>query len=268
VLGRIRHFCDEKRISLTALECMGTRWTVRHGGAVWLAWATSAQLNGTRVVTAVKSRELGSGARSAEPGSDFVEPQILGNPQAPSWYLFEGESDAARGLELVSGRAAVMVLPAGALSFRREWAEMIPRGATVYLCHDADEAGDRGAAKAAKVIAAELYDCVRRWRAVTGATGRASASSSPSSSRRPVAARRCSRYGARALYARCRIRWKKSDCSVRCFCAAAARAWRSHRRGQDIDGAANRPCADDERSVSRLARQRWPRCTAASRCLG
>jgi hypothetical protein len=152
VLGRIRHFADEKRITLTALECMGTRWAVRNGGAVWLAWAASAQLNGTRVVTAVKSRELGSGQRTAEPGSVFVEPSVFGNPQAPDWYLFEGESDAARGLELVSGKAAVMVLPAGALAFRPEWASVIPRGATVYCCHDADEVGDKGATKVARII--------------------------------------------------------------------------------------------------------------------
>jgi AAA domain len=131
---------------------MGTRWAVRNGGAVWLAWAASGQLNGSRVVTAVKSRELGSGQRTAEPGSVFVEPLVLGNVQAPAWYLFEGESDAARGLELVTGKAAVMVLPAGALTFRREWADVIPRGATVYCAHDADEVGDRGAAKVAQII--------------------------------------------------------------------------------------------------------------------
>jgi hypothetical protein len=152
VLSRIRHFCDEKRITLTALECMGTRFAVRNGGAVWLAWAASAQLNGSRIVTAVKSRELGSGQRTAEPGSTFVEPAVFGNLQAPDWYLFEGESDAARGLELVTGKAAVMVLPAGALTFRPEWASVIPRGATVFLCHDADEAGDKGAAKVARII--------------------------------------------------------------------------------------------------------------------
>jgi hypothetical protein len=152
VLTRIRHFANEKRISLTALECMGTRWAIRNGGAVWLAWAATAQLNGRRVVTAVKSRELGSGQRTAEPGSVFVEPQVFGNPDAPNWFLFEGESDAARGLELVTGKAAVMVLPAGALTFRPEWANAIPRGATVFCCHDADEAGDKGAAKVARII--------------------------------------------------------------------------------------------------------------------
>jgi energy-coupling factor transporter ATP-binding protein EcfA2 len=152
VLGRIQHFADTKRISLSALECMETRWAIRNGGAVWLAWAATAQLNGSRVVTAVKSRELGSGQRTAEPGSTFVEPTVFGNPLAQAWFLFEGETDAARGLELVTGKAAVMVLPAGALTFRPEWAKVIPRGATVYCCHDADEAGDKGAAKVARML--------------------------------------------------------------------------------------------------------------------
>jgi len=39
-----------------------------------------------------------------------------------------------------------------ARAFCREWADVVPRGATVYLCHDADEEGDAGARKAAKVI--------------------------------------------------------------------------------------------------------------------
>jgi hypothetical protein len=45
-----------------------------------------------------------------------------------------------------------MVLPCGAKTFKREWADSIPRGATVYLCHDADAAGDEGAEKAARLI--------------------------------------------------------------------------------------------------------------------
>jgi AAA domain len=45
-----------------------------------------------------------------------------------------------------------MVLPADALTFRREWAALIPQGATVALAHDADRYGDQGADKAAKII--------------------------------------------------------------------------------------------------------------------
>ena len=44
------------------------------------------------------------------------------------------------------------MLPAGARAFKREWAAVIPRGATVALCHDADEDGDAGAEKAARII--------------------------------------------------------------------------------------------------------------------
>ena len=45
-----------------------------------------------------------------------------------------------------------MALPAGARTFRREWAALIPRGATVALAHDADEHGDDGAEHAARII--------------------------------------------------------------------------------------------------------------------
>ena len=48
--------------------------------------------------------------------------------------------------------AAILVLPTGARAFKREWAAVIPRGARVGLCHDADEDGDAGAEKAAKII--------------------------------------------------------------------------------------------------------------------
>jgi DNA-directed RNA polymerase specialized sigma24 family protein len=64
----------------------------------------------------------------------------------------ESETDAARLVELVGDVAAIMVLPAGARSFKRGWAALIPRGATVALRHDADEDGDAGAAKAASII--------------------------------------------------------------------------------------------------------------------
>ena len=46
----------------------------------------------------------------------------------------------------------MLCLPAGALTFKRAWAARIPRGATVHLCLDADDAGDRGADKAAALL--------------------------------------------------------------------------------------------------------------------
>ena len=74
VLGRIRHFAGEKRITLSALECMETRWAVRNGGAVWLAWAATAQLNGSRVVTAVADRVGEVGSWHTHPISDDGHP--------------------------------------------------------------------------------------------------------------------------------------------------------------------------------------------------
>jgi hypothetical protein len=46
----------------------------------------------------------------------------------------------------------ILVLPAGARTWKKEWARWIPRGAHVYLAHDADEYGDDGAEKAARAI--------------------------------------------------------------------------------------------------------------------
>ena len=41
---------------------------------------------------------------------------------------------------------------AGARTFHEEWANLVPQGATVWLCHDADSDGDAGAATAARML--------------------------------------------------------------------------------------------------------------------
>jgi hypothetical protein len=82
-------------------------------------------------------------------------PLVIGNRSSLDWFAAEGESDGARLYDLIGDVAAVLVLPAGALTFKRAWAAFVPRGATVHLCHDADEAGDEGAAKAAKLLGGE-----------------------------------------------------------------------------------------------------------------
>jgi hypothetical protein len=61
-------------------------------------------------------------------------------------------SIGARLYDLVGGAAAVLVLPAGARAFKREWAAVVPRGARVFVCHDADDDGDQGAEKAARIL--------------------------------------------------------------------------------------------------------------------
>ena len=105
-------------------------------------------------MTALKFRQLTTGERDALAPSVFLEPLIVGKGGSLDWFVAEGETDGARLYGLVGESAAVLVLPAGALTFKRAWADLIPRGATIYLGHDADEAGDRGAAKAAKLLGA------------------------------------------------------------------------------------------------------------------
>jgi len=147
---RVQTFADQKRISLEALIALGTRVKVDRNGGVELAWGYQTRENG--IVTAVKFRPLGEKQRYALAPSLFLEPLVIGNARSLDWFVAEGETDGARLFDLVGDVAAVLVLPAGAETFKRAWAESIPRGATVHLAHDADEAGDRGAAKAARVI--------------------------------------------------------------------------------------------------------------------
>ncbi|PWU23556.1 MAG: hypothetical protein C5B48_08415 [Candidatus Rokuibacteriota bacterium] len=145
---RIRFFCDEKRISVEALQALGTRVRIDANGGTELAWGYLHR----DVVTAIKYRPLGDKPRYAAAPSVFIKPLIIGNRDSDDWFIAEGETDGCRLYDLVGDTAAVLVLPAGAKAFKPEWAAMIPRGATVHLCHDADQAGDEGATKAAAVI--------------------------------------------------------------------------------------------------------------------
>jgi hypothetical protein len=156
-LGLVEQFAAGKRITLDGLAALDTRWRlVGRGPELELAWAGWHGVNGRRVVTAVKFRNLATGARVAENGSVWLEPIIAGDRLSLDWFVAEGETDGARLVDLVGEVAAVLVLPTGALPFRREWAAMIPRGATVHLAHDADKHGnkhgDKGAAKAAGML--------------------------------------------------------------------------------------------------------------------
>ena len=152
VLARIEHFAASKRISIAALEALGTRVKLDVHGGVELAWATTlTRPNGT-IVSAIKYRPLGDKPRYAEPSSIFYEPLVIGRRESLDWFVSEGETDGARLFDLIGDVAAVLVLPAGAFTFKREWGARIPRGATMHLCHDADEPGDLGAAKAAAVL--------------------------------------------------------------------------------------------------------------------
>jgi hypothetical protein len=153
VRERIADFAAKKRITLAGLEALGTRVQVRgKGPEIRLAWGYPTMRGGRRVVTAVKFRDIATGTREALKPSVFLEPLVIGERGSLDWILVEGESDAARLFELVGDAAAILVLPAGALTFKPEWGNWIPRGAVIHLAHDADEAGDKGAAKAAGVL--------------------------------------------------------------------------------------------------------------------
>jgi hypothetical protein len=147
---RLRLFCESRRISIDALTALDARIAVRRGNKVELAFAGT---NASGAVTAIKYRPLDSSHASyAENPSTWILPIVAGRRDSLDWLVAEGETDGARLVELVGDVAAVLVLPAGARTFKREWAALIPRGATVALCHDADEDGDTGAEKAAKII--------------------------------------------------------------------------------------------------------------------
>lgn len=153
VLKRVGDFCLHKGFSVDALESTGAQIAIRgRGPDIFLAWAGHGRLQGKRTITAVKYRHIETGKRYAEPGSKWMEPIICGDRFARDWFVVEGETDAARLNYLVGDVAAILCLPAGALTVQPEWLGLIPGGATVYLALDADTPGDQGALKAQRVL--------------------------------------------------------------------------------------------------------------------
>jgi AAA domain len=148
VRARVEAFAADKQLSLESLIALGTRVRVDERGGVELAWGYQHN----EAVTAVKFRPLGEKRRYALTPSVFLTPLIIGRRDSLDWIVAEGETDAARLFDLVGDTAAILVLPAGAKAFKQQWANAIPRGATVALAHDGDEAGDAGATNAAAII--------------------------------------------------------------------------------------------------------------------
>jgi hypothetical protein len=148
---RVRQFCTDKRIRPEALIALDAKIKIDKHGGVCLAFAGYGP---TGQVVAIKYRPLDGSSHDSrtEAPSTWLLPPIIGMRDATEWYIVEGETDTARILDLVAGGVAVLCLPAGARTFKREWAELVPPGATVYLLHDADADGDAGAEKAARII--------------------------------------------------------------------------------------------------------------------
>jgi hypothetical protein len=152
----LERFCESKRFRLAALGALGARVAIRNGNKVELAFAGE---NGAGVVTAIKYRPLDGSSHDSwsENHSTWLRPIVAGKRDSLDWLVAEGETDAARLVELVGDRVAIMVLPTGARRFEREWAAIVPRGARVGLCHDDDEHGDAGAERAAAILGGRTF---------------------------------------------------------------------------------------------------------------
>jgi hypothetical protein len=97
---RIRAFCESKRITVAALEALGTRVAVRRGGKVELVFAGD---NGAGAITAIKYRDVGGDSRDSytETPSTWLRPILAGRRDSLNWVLCEGETDGARLVELI-----------------------------------------------------------------------------------------------------------------------------------------------------------------------
>lgn len=151
----LAQFCERKRITLDALERLGARYAVRSENRC----VAFAGRNDAGRVTAIKYRPLNGSSHDsfAEKPSVWLRPIVAGDRTSLDWLVVEGETDAARLVDLAGDSTAILVLPAGARTFKTEWCDIIPRGARIGLCLDADAEGDRGAENAAKVIGGRTF---------------------------------------------------------------------------------------------------------------
>lgn len=94
------------------------------------------------VVVGIKTRDLVSGSKRSVPGSRFLLGWYRVAPlERGDLWIVEGESDVwsmtAAGYQAVG-------LPSGASTIRADWADQVPRGSSIHLALDGDDAG-RGA---------------------------------------------------------------------------------------------------------------------------
>lgn len=158
IQAKLERFCHGKGISVQGLAAQEARVALHgRGPTVFLAFPGYARLRGQRVVSAIKYRDIETGQRKAEAGSSFGEANVIGDPTAMDWFVVEGETDGARLYDLVGSYAAICILPAGATAIRKAWFQRLPRGAHVYICLDADDAGEEGSRR----LAAICGNCTR-----------------------------------------------------------------------------------------------------------
>jgi hypothetical protein len=141
-------FCRSKRIGIEALVALGTRVHIDGNGGIELAWGYEHR----GAITAVKFRPIGDRPPYTLKPSSYLKPLVIGNRESLDWFIAEGETDTARLYGFVGTEAAILCLPAGAGTFKHEWGDVIPRGATVYTALDADVYGDDGAKRASREL--------------------------------------------------------------------------------------------------------------------
>ncbi len=83
-----------------------------------------------------------------------VEAQIYGwdmlaNVSNKQLLICEGELDR---LTLLSKNITAITSTHGAMTFKQEWCEKVGKGRTIYVCYDNDDAGKKGAERAAKMV--------------------------------------------------------------------------------------------------------------------
>ncbi len=143
-IEQVQTFCEYKNITLEGLQALGAKVKFGQGGEVQLAYAFR---NHNGIVTGIKYRSIATAKRYAEGGSGFDRPLVIGNKDSKHWIIAEGETDGARLFDLTRGRAAIAILPSGAVAIRRELFDCVPRGALVFAALDNDDAGERGSTK-------------------------------------------------------------------------------------------------------------------------
>lgn len=132
-------FCESKNITIDSLVRLGARMPEPH----ILAFAYDS---------GVKFRDMVTGNRWSWMGSEWRKLKLIQHDTEPSdrVVVAEGETDGAR-LSMVYD-IDVAVLPAGARTFKPEWAEQLKDYALVFVGLDADAAGEDGAAQIMELL--------------------------------------------------------------------------------------------------------------------
>ena len=180
---RLAVFCESKRISVAGLEALGARVVVRRGNGV-----SSSPSPGTNDTGAGDGDQVPA-ARTAPRTSRRPKRRRpgCGRSSSASATRSTGSSPRARPtrarlFELVGDVAAILVLPAGARTFKREWADADPaRGDASRSATTPTRTATPAPRRRRRSSAARTVRVRPPSRAATGATGTAAATSSSSS---------------------------------------------------------------------------------------